>query len=195
MGAKSFMERRRNAVALAVVGFLASAAGLWFYWPQLVRTPAWLWVFVADCPLYVSLFSVLLLLRLTGRGYPFLDFVTSVGMAKYGIWTIAVILAYPVYMVDFPMFLFLLGSHAVMIAAGLLLIPYTEPRLGAAALVTGWFLLNDLVDYFGGTLPRIPEGHVPEIMAVSMLSSVLLPLIIVRFRSGWWGRRSRSTLS
>ncbi len=179
-----FLEKRANAVLVAVTGFLASAAGLFFYWPQLMETQPLLWMFVIDCPLYVSLFSIVVVLNLMGKVFSFLNFAVSVGIIKYGIWTISVLGFYPeTYMSDMPMYIFLIASHILMILAGIILLNYVRAGLKSMTGVTAWFLLNDFVDYSMGTLPRIPENHTPEIMAISVFSSVLIPLLIF-----WKGR-------
>jgi uncharacterized membrane protein YpjA len=183
-----FIERRPNLVVLVVLGFLASALGVWYYWPQLMGKPVWLWAFVMDCPVYVSLFSLVLILKLAGRISSGLNLLVSAGIIKYGIWTLAVMALHPSACAANPgLTAFIVFTHILMLLAGIVLFNYIEPGLKAGVVVVIWFLFNDLMDYSAGAVPAVPsQVFVNEILSASILCSVLVPaaiLLVVRSRS------------
>ncbi|MCX6772911.1 MAG: DUF1405 domain-containing protein, partial [Candidatus Micrarchaeota archaeon] len=76
---------------LCIAGVLA---GAYYYWDQMAATPLLLLIFVPDCPLYVLLTLPILSKKIRSDAYSFL---VSIGMFKYGLWTVFVLLFYSEY--------------------------------------------------------------------------------------------------
>ncbi len=159
-----------------LLNIAAVFTGLWYYWDQIAATAPALLIFVPDCPLYVLLAIPILLKWVKNDLYSFL---VSIGMVKYGLWTVFVLL----YNWDFyslPDFIpvtaiFIIG-HLGMALEGAVLLP--KKRIGALALalVLAWFLLNDYADYFLGARPLIPENGISLVRDLTIAASLAITL-------------------
>jgi len=157
-------------------------AGGYFYMNQLAATPLQLLIFVPDCPLYVllALFIVAGIIR-----NEIFSFIVSAGMVKYGLWTVFALL----FHWDFysqPLFfwtsvIFILG-HLGMAWEGLALLPKKPARI-ALLLAIAWFLLNDVSDYFWGTVPSLPPGGLEAVRNLTFASSIILPILLFALAS------------
>lgn len=160
---------------LLLLNVAAVFTGLWYYWDQIAATSLSLLIFVPDCPLYVLL-AIPMLLGFRNRAYSFL---VSIGMAKYGLWTVfALLYNWQVYFLpDFLLVtvIFIIG-HLGMALEGAALLP--KKKVGALALLLalGWFLLNDYSDYFLGTRPPIPEQGIDFVRDLTVAASFAITL-------------------
>ena len=163
---------------LLLLNIAAVLVGFWYYSDQLLATPLPLFPFVPDCPLYVLL-AIPVLLKMVKSDW--FSFLTSVGMAKYGLWTVFVLLfhsqAYFSPEMASVSIIFIFG-HAGMVLEGLALLP--KKRVGTAVLLLaiGWFLLNDISDYFWGTVPAIPTTGMELVRNLTIAASLVLPLAL-----------------
>jgi uncharacterized membrane protein YpjA len=115
----------------------------------------------------------------TKRSSDLINFITAVGLAKYGAWTVAIVLGFNAFYfsTDSSLYAVLALLHvgmAVEFVIPLLLIRQLRYRLAAVALV--WFVANDFVDYFLGAHPPVPASEISLIAAFTFL---LTPLFIV----------------
>lgn len=140
-----------------------NAAGAVFgynwYVEQLGMLPVYTWPVVADSPLAVTGFALVMWLRLRGRPVPWVEMWSSLAVIKYGAWAALLWLASwstgtPITAFDF-FGLFL--THIGMVLQGVILFRHVPavPRLGGLAIV-GWFFANDFFDYSFGLHPTIP---------------------------------------
>jgi uncharacterized membrane protein YpjA len=100
-------------------------------------------------------------------------------LAKYGTWTVVVVLGFSAFYfsIDSSLYTVLVLMHIAMAAEfilPLLLIRQLKFRVPAVALV--WFLANDFADYFLGTHPPVPTSDISQIAAFTFL---LTPLFII----------------
>ena len=150
--------------------------GLWYYWDQLTVTPWHLLIFVPDCPLYVLLAIPILLKWVKNDAYYFL---VSIGMVKYGLWTVFALLYHSkVYFLPefLPVTLVFIIGHLGMALEGACLLPKKKVAAGILLAAMAWFLLNDFSDYVLGTVPPIPHEGMAFVALLTVLSSLLLPL-------------------
>jgi uncharacterized membrane protein YpjA len=175
------MKPRDLFIPLILINIFAVAAGAYYYSGQLAATPPHLLIFVPDCPLYVLLFIPIALGIIKNKVFSFL---VSVGMVKYGLWTVFVLLFhsdayFQPYML--PVTLIFIAGHMGMVAEGVSALP--KKRIGALALaiVIGWFLLNDYMDYAVGTVPPIPADGMWLVAALTIASSIAIPLLFAGF--------------
>ena len=166
---------------LILANLFGVLVGAFYYQDQLASTPIVWWPFVPDCPLYVGLFALLIVLWKLGARSDWFGFLVSVGLLKYGAWTLFVLSYYGWFFLDPAVpelavqswFLFFL--HIGMFAEGLVL-TFRRERLGglAVAAVLAWFLLNDFMDYFGPVVhPGLPDGaDVAPAMWFAVIGSV-----------------------
>lgn len=162
-----FKEHRAWAAVIAVINLVGIAYGFYYYGAQFAITPAWLWWLVPDSPLAVlwaelALAAYWLLPRQRER-WLWLDALAFVGNVQVGLWTCYVLLAYEpaFHTLDFlqgegPMDLnsVLWVGHLGMAALGLIFVKglrEARPRARRIAIgvAAGYYLLNDIVDYFG----------------------------------------------
>lgn len=174
------MENTPLMIAIIVINIAGSVVGLFYYWDQLVSASPFAWVFIPDCPLYTMLVAVVLAVYAsTKRSSDLINFITAVGLAKYGTWTVVVVLGFSAFYfsIDSSLYTVLVLMHIAMAAEfilPLLLIRQLKFRVPAVALV--WFLANDFADYFLGTHPPVPTSDISQIAAFTFL---LTPLFII----------------
>jgi uncharacterized membrane protein YpjA len=167
-------------IAIIIINIAGSLVGFYYYWDQLASANPFLWIFIPDCPLYTMLAAgVLTIYVSTKHSSDLINFITAVGLAKYGTWTVAVVLGFSTFYfsIDSSLYTVIALLHVAMVAefvVPLLLIRQLKYRLAAIALV--WFLANDFVDYFLGAHPPIPTSEISLIAAFTFL---LTPLFIV----------------
>ena len=186
---------------IVAVNILGMLYGYYYYGEQLSSSPLYLWIFIPDCPLYVMLFTAVLILTVLGIECKLLSYIAAVGMMKYGIWTVLALLMFGDYFFYGSLLLTssaLFVLHIGMFAEGPLLIPR---RLSRNYLIAGllWFLANDYVDYFYvylnrfgeyvvGTHPLLPApGRMPLMMVVTIMLSLLMCIFAYLFSSSSWG--------
>jgi len=171
------MLSRPNLFRLLFILCIAAVfAGAYYYSYQLSSTAASLLLFVPDCPLYVLLTLPILARRIKNGIFSFL---VAVGMAKYGAWTVFVLLfhwgAYSTP-ANLPITVIFILGHTGMALLGAALLP--KKRIGTIALliILGWFLLNDYSDYFLGTRPLIPGAGINFVRDLTIAASFAFTL-------------------
>ncbi|NYZ75658.1 DUF1405 domain-containing protein [Candidatus Micrarchaeota archaeon] len=201
------MDRSSLIISLIIVIDLAGMFyGYYFYAEQLGSTPLYLWLFVPDCPFYVMLFAIALVLAVFGFESKLFSYIAAVGMMKYGIWTLAALLLFRNYF--FSSSLWLLSSvlfilHIGMFSEGPLLIPKKLSGFHIAVALP-WFLIHDYFDYFYGytnnegryvlgTRPVLPSADgIAAMMLLTILLSILLCFLTYVWSFGgvaWPGRK------
>ena len=166
---------------LLFLNIAAVLVGFFYYSEQLKHVSAQFLLFVPDCPLYVLLAIPILIGIVKNDAYSFL---VSVGMAKYGLWTVFVLLFHWGYY-STPFFfwttiIFILG-HIGMALEGLALLPERRVGASALALIILVFLLNDYSDYWLGTAPSIPQEGILLVGSLTIAASIALPLLLFAF--------------
>lgn len=160
-----FKEHRAWAALIALVNVVGIAYGFYYYGQQFAITPAWLWWLVPDSPLAVlwaelALAAYWLLPASARRRWLWLDALAFVGNVQVGLWTCYVLLAYEA---DFHTLDFLQGEgpvhlntvlwvgHLGMAALALVFVKgLRDARAWWPIAVAGaYYLVNDVVDYFG----------------------------------------------
>lgn len=159
----------------AVFLFLCSISffyGYLTYEGMLSEAPLHLWIFIPDCPLYVGLMLIIVVLGIRNELFRFL---VSVGLAKYGLWTLMIFLLYPGLYFSPPMAFntcVLFIGHILMALGAFVVVP-KSPGVKVAAGVLAWFLLNDFMDYWVGTMPRFPSTHLGLVIPASIALSII----------------------
>ncbi len=166
-------------VAANVAGFFT---GIYYYWNQLMASPPALWIVIIDSPLSVLLFSIVCLLLYFRKGIPeTFKLLAAAYVIKYGFWTM---LTLWLYWVNYAVF----GDQVVggldfilhlgMAVEGVMLIPKIKPKITGALFVLAICLTNDYLDYFWGTVTRIPPTYINLLMFESFAASILIVFMI-----------------
>jgi uncharacterized membrane protein YpjA len=148
---------------VVIVNLAGTAFGFWFYSFQFSITPVAAWPVVPDSPL-ATLF-IALSLASWKLGYadrvPWLHALAFFGCIKLGAWTPFVLTVFPVeypsgslaalgtlgFVWEYGLYAFLVTSHLAMVVEAFLIHRYVDFSVGAVALATAWYLLNDVIDY------------------------------------------------
>ena len=176
------------------------AFGIWFYWYQLSITPSLLWLFVIDCPLYALLASFVLIARERNIVIPsWFTFVVTVGLFKYATWVFYALSVYWKYffLEIAAVWNYTYGPvHILMFLEAFLIFKLIrEFKWWHIPIAAGWFWFNDFVDYWVGTYPIVPAGHVFELRNLMIVVSLAIPILLYvwRDRVGEWLKHREST--
>src|SRR3989338_4277161 len=164
------MEKKKLFLLICLLMCAAVLIGFGYYLDQLALTPILLLIFVPDCPLYVLLTLPILARKVSSDSYSFL---VSLGMFKYGLWTVFVLLFYTEYWSHSQLWItipFIIG-HIGMALLGAALLPKKRVAFAVFALVLVWFLLNDYADYFLGPRPPIPAHDLSLVRDLTIAAS------------------------
>lgn len=173
-------------VMINLIGFVVGT--LYWYGPQIATTPAWLWPWLVDSPLSVLSFAAALPLVRRGKG-PIRGWLATWALfstVKYGLWTIIFWLLWwrstGILTLESVA---MTATHAAMVMMGISLLLFFRPTHAQALGVTGWFALNDYLDYWHGLAPRVPPG-VPlsilqreQVIVTTLLALGLLALATI----------------
>jgi uncharacterized membrane protein YpjA len=190
---RAFILRPWALWTLFAINVIAGIIGaIYWYGADLLQTPWWALVFVPDCPLFAALFAVALAgIALGRREWTWFNAITTVGLIKYGIWTVTVWIlfwraGYPATTESVVMTL----THIGMILEGVMLASFlTRLRLRHALLAGAWFYLSDWVDYGLGFRPRMAPGVSETFM---MWEMIIVTALLTLFLA-WLAWRRRGT--
>lgn len=175
--------------ALLLVNFGGTIYGFYWYAGQFAATPLSLWLFVANSPLAVLYFFIVLLLLRRGNRSPLLEGLAYFGLIKHGMWTVVVTSVYQFAGNVYPENYLLLSGHAAMALQAVLFWYYFSLPLSLfqAAAISGWYLFNDFLDYSVGIHPRVdPIISVATIRNLAVGLSMVLAVLFL-----WTSRKHR----
>jgi len=164
---------------LIAANLAGAVYGYYWYGGQLRATPLYLWPFTPDCPLFASLFALVLLLKLSGRPAEQLATITYLGLIKYGVWTVTVIGSYWLLSGDVILEdIFLFISHAGMIVEGLLMLPTLTWRFSWVEGAAIFFVVWDWFDYVVGTYPYLPAQY---LLPLATWTAIVMTVALLGF--------------
>lgn len=177
----------RGLIGLAVINFIGTLFGFYYYIPQFSEMTSILWLFVADSPIATFLIGVSFLMHRYGKQYSLIDLMAFIGNIKYGLWTVFVLIY---YFQTFwtgnstPMYLFLVLSHFGMFLQAFLVYEYSEFGLKATLAGGSWFIINDLFDYFLDIHTYVYAEHSHPMSLIMMVAVSLTSIgIILSYRN------------
>jgi len=137
---------------------------------QFALEPLAMWPLVPDSPVATAFIALAFGAWALGHRNEYLTALAFFGCLKLGAWTPFVLLA---FMDGFSstgvlMYNFLFWSHLAMVLQGLVLHRVGDFPVKAVAVAAGWYLLNDVVDYF---VPIVGTPHHTLIPAEEITSS------------------------
>lgn len=137
-----------------------------WYGPMLLKSPAWAFPFIPDCPLAALLGTVALLGVWANRRWTLFYALTAFACMKYGAWTLGFWLHYWSETAYFsPLSLLMFVTHIGLSIEGLLFVVHIRPlSLPGRLFIVAWFALSVYVDYGLGYSPPL-GGHVPVAFA------------------------------
>jgi uncharacterized membrane protein YpjA len=157
--------------ALLLINFFGTIYGFYWYAGQFAATPLYLWPFVANSPLSVLYFFIVLVLITMGKRSPFWEGLAYFGLIKHGLWTVVIITIYQLAGNIYPENFLLWFGHALMALQAVLFWYYfgLPISLLQAAAISGWYLFNDYLDYVVGIYP-----YVDPIISAALLRNLAL---------------------
>ncbi len=165
-------------IAILVIAILY---GFYYYIYAFQQTSPLLWLFVPDSPLSILFALIVILGILKGRLQLLLQYLASISLIKYGIWTIAIMgFFYPQEYLSqgrLPesLLLFII-PHIGMVALAILTLP-SKRSLSFLSIALLFFLLNDYLDYFGG----IEQNIIPTSNFLSIATFTFLLTLFSSF--------------
>ena len=165
---------------IITINLIGTLAGFYYYSNQLSSSPVYLWPFIPDCPLYTMLVVIVLVtFHFTNKSVDLLSFITSIGLAKYGTWTVLVVLGFSsfYFSIDRNVYVVIACAHVLMALEFILplyIIKEIKKSYVLAAFI--WFFLNDFFDYYVGTHPPLPSWSVSS---VAFMTFAMTPIFII----------------
>ncbi|MGZ4901880.1 MAG: DUF1405 domain-containing protein [Halobacteriota archaeon] len=187
---RRIVENAPLITAVILINLAGTIIGFFYYSDQLLSSSPAIWLFIPDCPFYVLLAAIVLAVYLTTkRRSDLLSFITSIGLLKYGTWTVLVVLGFSSYYfaLDSALYKAIAIMHtgmALEFVLPLFLIRRVHPWFAILALV--WFFANDIADYYFGAHPPVP---INELSLIAPLTFALTPLCMLIV---YFGARSLS---
>ena len=120
-----------------------------------------------------------------GKNSPTLATITFIGLIKYGFWTVLVIQLYSNhYLASNPiLYITLFILHIGMIAEAFLIPQISRFPKKALIIALIWFFSNDIMDYWKGTAPYLPDNAYHHILAAeSILMTIILVIYSKKYR-------------
>ncbi|TQQ78433.1 DUF1405 domain-containing protein [Halonotius terrestris] len=147
----------RYAWVIVAINLAGTAFGFWYYRFQLAQTPIVMWPFVPDSPAATLFVALSLAAWKLDYDVEWLHMLAFFGNIKLGLWTpfVQLVLNGPGGIEPW-LYWFLIVSHLAMSLQSFLIYRYAEFTVGAVAVTTVWYGLNDIVDYFA---PLVGEFH------------------------------------
>ncbi|UTL71072.1 DUF1405 domain-containing protein [Bacillus halotolerans] len=149
------LGQRTMLILVLAINFLGTVYGYYWYFPQLLETPARFLIFVPDSPTATFFFLFVLLAFLMKRNAPLFEALALVTLVKYGLWAVVMNLLVLAVMGDLPWEGYMLiASHFAMAVQGVLYSPYFRFSLWHLVIAAVWTLHNDVIDYLFGMMPQ-----------------------------------------
>ncbi len=171
------VENTPLIVTIILINLAGTLVGFFYYWEQISTSSPLIWLFIPDCPFYVLLAAIVLALYLTTkRRSDLVNFITAIGLLKYGTWTALVVLGFSTFYFAIDSALY--GAIAIMhigMALEFVLPLFLIRRVqrGFVVLALLWFFANDIADYYFAAHPPIP---INELTLIAPLTFALTPL-------------------
>jgi len=181
---------------LLILVNLASAVAGYLYWygGALSRAPLYVWPFVPDSPLAVTLMAGAILSFHYRRAIEFLGLVAAGACIKYGVWTDFVWFTNSLSGGGYPFDAVLMSlTHFGMIIEGLIIMRFLRFRPLPVVLASLFLAVNDFVDYALGYHPSVPN---PQDLDLIMPFSVGTTAVIVLFwlSAAWFRGRADNSM-
>ncbi|MDG3074017.1 DUF1405 domain-containing protein [Bacillus halotolerans] len=149
------LGQRTMLILVLAINFLGTVYGYYWYFPQLLETPARFLIFVPDSPTATFFFLFVLLAFLMKRNAPLFEALALVTLVKYGLWAVGMNLLVLAVTGDLPWEGYMLiASHFAMAVQGVLYSPYFRFSLWHLVIAAVWTLHNDVIDYLFGMMPQ-----------------------------------------
>ena len=168
----------------------AIAGYLFWYGGALGATPFYLWPFVPDSPLSVTLMGVALIFFRFSRRLEFLGTI-AVGMCmKYGIWTVFVWFTNYLSGGDYHFIAVTMSlTHFGMVIEGFILVTFLRLRPVQVLLAALFLIVNDVVDYVFGYHPPLPNPE--DLGTISAFAAATTVVIVIWWAVALWRGRGR----
>ncbi len=139
----------RLAWLIVAINLAGTAFGFWYYRFQFDAAPVLAWPLIPDSPMATLFIGLSLAAYKLDLDWEWLHALAFFGCIKLGAWTPFVQLVVngqgDLWWV---MYWFLVLSHLAMAVEAFVIHRYADFPVRAVAVAAGWYLLNDVVDYF-----------------------------------------------
>ncbi len=158
-------------IGILIANLFGIYIGFYSYLDQILKHPLF-FIFIPDCPLYVLLISIYLIFNIKNET---IKGVIKMGLIKYSLWTLFVLLYFHNYFLTNIFGIFLFFAHIGMFLENFLI----KEKENLIILI--WFLINDIVDYGLNMHPYLPKIDL-NIIAISFLLTFISYYLLSFFR-------------
>jgi uncharacterized membrane protein YpjA len=184
-----WVVKTRALVWFLVVVLLGSAVAGYIFWygASILEAPWYLWIFVPDSPLSVTLMAAALVALHLGRRWSLLGLLAAGACIKYGLWTDLVWFADYLSGHGYGFIAVLMSvTHFGMVILGLVVMGFIRYRPLPVLVASLFLAANDFVDYVLGYHPVLPDLRDPGVVwrfAVVMTAVVVGAWAVLTWRS------------
>jgi len=139
----------RLAWLIAAVNLAGTAFGFWYYRAQFAAANPLAWPLIPDSPVATLFVALSFAAYKLDVDADWLHALAFVGLIKLGLWTpfVQVVINGQGGLATW-LYQFLVWSHLAMALEAFVIHRYATFSVRAVAVAVGWYLLNDVVDYF-----------------------------------------------
>lgn len=139
----------RLAWVIVAINLAGTAFGFYYYTGQFQASPVAAWPLIPDSPMATLFIALSLAAYKLDLDWEWLHALAFYGCLKLGFWTPFVqLFVNGQGDLFWGMYWFLVLSHLAMVVEAFVIHRYADFPVRAVAIAAGWYLLNDLVDYF-----------------------------------------------
>lgn len=139
----------RFAWLIVAINLVGTGFGFWYYRHQFETAPLAAWPLIPDSPAATMFIGLSLAAYKLDLEWDWLHAIAFFGCIKLGAWTPFVQLVVNGQgSLFWGMYWFLILSHLAMVVEAFVIHRYATFTVRAVAVAAGWYLLNDIVDYF-----------------------------------------------
>lgn len=171
-------ENKKFLLFLLLINLFVGVFSLNYYFAQFNNTNFLFWFFVADCPVYILLFVLIIFQKINEKEKDWFIFIVLIGLFKYGFWTLFILFQGNYLLSAYPITI----AHILMIVQTIIFYKKFSFKVKHVILAIFWFLLNDFLDYVLLIHPYF-QGSFENVLVFALLSTIFTPIIISIFYS------------
>lgn len=185
------LYRRWLLLTVAFLNFVGTIWGFYWYRCQLFSTLWWQWPVIVDSPLHALFFGAFIYMVAVKRVFTYftglIAWIGVLGVIKYGIWAVALLLRYFIDNNVAPTIedVLLILGHVGMTVEGVIYAGLLPPKFKAMLVACLWFVINDYCDYFYGLHPLLPSNSLflfAELLNVGLTAALTVVPIAVMIK-------------
>jgi uncharacterized membrane protein YpjA len=174
---KNILKNKYFLILIASINIIVAIYSLNYYLTQLISSPKILWIFIPDSIIATLIFGIAILLFALKKLPKSLSALALVGMWKYGLWTLFILI---MDLRPFAPNWYFYTGHFLMILETLILWKKFKFKPIHFAPAFGFFLVNDLLDYLFSLHPPFNTNYFLETAVFAFILTIILPILVFK---------------